>query len=67
MTKKETLLQPYHLVVVVEEWLKIHERIGDSAITGSGVYADNKSRAACATGNGECIMRLRLCKYACDQ
>ncbi|MFL6379250.1 MAG: isoaspartyl peptidase/L-asparaginase [Nitrososphaeraceae archaeon] len=48
-------------------WLKMHERIGDSAIIGSGVYADNKSRAACATGNGECIMRLRLCKYACDQ
>ena len=67
MTKKETLLQPYHLVVVVEEWLKMHERIGDSAIIGSGVYADNKSGAACATGNGECIMRLRLCKYACDQ
>ncbi|MFL6381222.1 MAG: isoaspartyl peptidase/L-asparaginase [Nitrososphaeraceae archaeon] len=67
MTKKETLLQPYHLVVVVEEWLKIHERIGDSAIIGFGVYAENKSGAACATGNGECIMRLRLCKYACDQ
>jgi hypothetical protein len=34
LTKKETLLQPYHLVVV-EEWLKMHERIGDSAIIGS--------------------------------
>jgi isoaspartyl peptidase/L-asparaginase-like protein (Ntn-hydrolase superfamily) len=68
LTKKETLLQPYHLVVVVvEEWLKMHERIGDSAIIGSGVYADNKSGAACATGNGECIMRLRLCKYAYDR
>jgi beta-aspartyl-peptidase (threonine type) len=66
LTKKETLLQPYHLVVV-EEWLKMHQRIGDSAIIGSGVYADNKSGAACATGNGECIMRLRLCKYAYDQ
>jgi L-asparaginase / beta-aspartyl-peptidase len=45
----------------------MHERIGDSAIIGSRVYAENKSGAACATGNGECIMRLRLCKYACDQ
>ncbi|MFL6424476.1 MAG: isoaspartyl peptidase/L-asparaginase [Nitrososphaeraceae archaeon] len=48
-------------------WLKMHERIGDSAIIGSRVYAENKSGAACATGNRECIMRLRLCKYACDQ
>jgi beta-aspartyl-peptidase (threonine type) len=45
----------------------MHGRIGDSAIIGSGVYADNKSGAARATGNGECIMRFRLCKYACDQ
>ena len=45
----------------------MHERIGDSAIIGSGVYADNKSGAARATGNGECIMRLRLCKYTRPQ
>jgi beta-aspartyl-peptidase (threonine type) len=48
-------------------WLKMHGRIGDSAIIGSGIYADNKSGAACATGDGEYIMRLCLCKYACDQ
>jgi len=48
-------------------WLKMHGRIGDSAIIGSGIYADNKSGAACATGYGEYIMRLCLCKYACDQ
>ena len=42
-------------------------RIGDSAIIGSGIYADNKSGAACATGYGEYAMRLCLCKYACDQ
>jgi beta-aspartyl-peptidase (threonine type) len=48
-------------------WLKMHGRIGDSAIIGSGIYADNKSGAACATGNGEYTMRLCLCKYACDQ
>jgi len=48
-------------------WLKMHGRIGDSAIIGSGIYAENKSGAACATGYGEYIMRLCLCKYACDQ
>ena len=48
-------------------WLKMSGRIGDSAIIGSGIYADNKSGAACATGYGEYTMRLCLCKYACDQ
>src|SRR5919198_1871745 len=48
-------------------WLKMHGTIGDSAIIGSGIYADNKSGAACATGYGEYTMRLCLCKYACDQ
>ncbi|MFL6413421.1 MAG: isoaspartyl peptidase/L-asparaginase [Nitrososphaeraceae archaeon] len=48
-------------------WLKMHGRIGDSAIIGSGIYADNKSGAACATGYREYAMRLCLCKYACDQ
>lgn len=48
-------------------WLKMRGRIGDSAIIGSGIYADNKSGAACATGYGEYIMRLCLCKYASDQ
>jgi beta-aspartyl-peptidase (threonine type) len=48
-------------------WLKMHGRVGDSAIIGSGIYADNKSGAACATGYGEHIMSLCLCKYACDQ
>ncbi len=48
-------------------WLKMPGRIGDSAIIGSGIYADNKSGAACATGYGEYAMRLCLCNYACDQ
>jgi L-asparaginase / beta-aspartyl-peptidase len=47
--------------------LKLHGRIGDSAVIGGGFYADNESGAACATGNGEYIMTLCLCKYACDQ
>ena len=47
-------------------WLKIHGRIGDSAIVGAGIYADNDLGAACATGSGEFIIRLCLSKYACD-
>jgi beta-aspartyl-peptidase (threonine type) len=47
-------------------WFKMHGRIGDSAIIGSGLYADNKSGAACTTGVGELIMRLCLAKVACD-
>ena len=33
-------------------WLKLPGRIGDSAIVGAGIYADNTSGAACATGDG---------------
>jgi isoaspartyl peptidase/L-asparaginase-like protein (Ntn-hydrolase superfamily) len=47
-------------------WLKMSGRIGDAGVVGSGLYADNKLGAACATGHGEFIMRLCLCKYACD-
>ncbi len=47
-------------------WLKLHGRVGDSAIIGAGIYADNSLGAACATGDGELIMRLCLCKFACD-
>jgi L-asparaginase / beta-aspartyl-peptidase len=47
-------------------WLKMHGRVGDSAVIGAGIYADNSSGAACATGNGEFIMRLCLSKYVCD-
>jgi beta-aspartyl-peptidase (threonine type) len=47
-------------------WLKMHGRVGDSAVIGAGIYADNSSGAACATGNGEFIMKLCLSKYACD-
>src|SRR5919198_1483037 len=47
-------------------WFKMHGRIGDSAIIGSGIYADNESGAACATGVGELIMRLCLAKTVCD-
>ncbi|HSV72734.1 MAG TPA: N(4)-(beta-N-acetylglucosaminyl)-L-asparaginase [Chthonomonadales bacterium] len=35
-------------------------RIGDSPIVGSGLYADNAVGAACATGNGDEIMKACL-------
>ena len=47
-------------------WLKLSGRIGDAGVVGSGLYADNKLGAACATGHGEYMIRLALCKYACD-
>jgi len=48
-------------------WLKMHGRVGDSAVIGAGLYADNLTGAACATGYGEHMIRLCLSKYACDQ
>jgi len=46
--------------------LKLPGRIGDSAVLGAGLYADNKSGAATATGIGEQAMRLVISKAACD-
>lgn len=46
--------------------LKLPGRIGDSAILGAGLYADNSSGAATATGIGEQAMRLVISKSACD-
>src|SRR2546425_7020181 len=46
--------------------LKLPGRIGDSPILGAGLYADNKSGAATATGIGEQAMRLVVSKAACD-
>ncbi len=41
-------------------------RIGDSALPGCGVYADNRYGACCCTGWGEQIMRLVLAKGVVD-
>ncbi len=41
-------------------------RVGDSPIIGSGGYADNELGAASSTGYGESILRVILCKTACD-
>lgn len=46
--------------------LKLPGRIGDSAILGAGLYADNGLGAATATGIGEQAMRLVISKMVCD-
>ena len=46
--------------------LKLPGRIGDSPILGAGLYADNRSGSATATGVGEIAMRLVVSKSACD-
>lgn len=33
-------------------------RVGDSPIPGAGAYADSDYGAACATGNGDIMMRF---------
>ena len=47
-------------------WLKLPGRVGDSAVVGAGIYADDRSGAASATGAGEEIIRVSLCKTVCD-
>jgi len=46
--------------------LKLPGRVGDSPILGAGLYADNRTGAATATGVGEIAMRLAVSKSACD-
>lgn len=46
--------------------LKLPGRIGDSAMIGAGVYADDHLGAATATGIGELAIRMVLSKSACD-
>jgi beta-aspartyl-peptidase (threonine type) len=47
-------------------WLKLPGRVGDSAVVGAGLYADNRSGAASATGIGEVIMKTVISKMVCD-
>ncbi len=47
--------------------LKMPGRVGDSPIYGAGTYAHTPYGAASATGHGENILRVLLCKYAVDQ
>ncbi len=46
--------------------LKLPGRIGDTAVIGAGVYADDRLGAATATGIGELAIRMVLSKSACD-
>ena len=45
---------------------KMPGRVGDAPLVGSGAYADNRTGAASATGDGEQIMRVVLSKTATD-
>jgi len=45
---------------------KLPGRVGDSPLVGCGAYADNRSAAASATGEGEALMKIVACKTACD-
>jgi beta-aspartyl-peptidase (threonine type) len=43
---------------------KLPGRVGDSAVIGAGIYADDRRGAASATGVGEPIMKLTLARLA---
>jgi beta-aspartyl-peptidase (threonine type) len=45
---------------------KMQGRVGDSPLIGCGCYADDLRAGASATGWGESIMKVVLCKAACD-
>lgn len=45
---------------------KLPGRVGDSPLVGSGGYADNRTGAASATGHGESLMKIVICKQMCD-
>lgn len=45
---------------------KLAGRVGDSPLIGCGAYADNLTAAASATGLGESLMKIVICKTACD-
>ena len=45
---------------------KLPGRVGDSPIVGAGLYALDGAGAATATGHGETILRVSLCRVAID-
>jgi L-asparaginase / beta-aspartyl-peptidase len=47
-------------------WMKLPGRVGDSAVLGAGIFADERLGAACATGSGEEIIRCALSLRACE-
>ncbi len=46
--------------------LKLPGRIGDSAIIGAGLYADDRKGAAASTGHGEAILRIAMAYRAIE-
>jgi len=44
---------------------KMHGRVGDSPIIGSGTYANNESCAVSATGHGEYFIRATVARNIC--
>jgi beta-aspartyl-peptidase (threonine type) len=45
---------------------KLAGRVGDSPLIGCGGYADNLLGGASATGHGESLMKVVMCKAVCD-
>ena len=41
-------------------------RVGDSPLIGCGAYADNRTGAVSATGEGEALMKVVISKTVCD-
>jgi beta-aspartyl-peptidase (threonine type) len=48
-------------------WMKRPGRVGDSPLAGSGLWAVDGCGGACATGTGEMIMRVLLCREVVDR
>ncbi|MBE7450309.1 MAG: isoaspartyl peptidase/L-asparaginase [Kofleriaceae bacterium] len=42
-------------------------RVGDTPLPGCGTWADDRAGAASATGDGEAIIRVTLCRALCDR
>jgi L-asparaginase / beta-aspartyl-peptidase len=45
---------------------KLPGRVGDSPLVGAGGYADNRTAAISATGHGEALMKILICKTTAD-
>ncbi|HSD51523.1 MAG TPA: isoaspartyl peptidase/L-asparaginase [Candidatus Methylomirabilis sp.] len=46
---------------------KLPGRVGDSALIGCGTHAEDGRGAASCTGNGDCIIRVTLARFAVDR